>query len=186
MIRCGLGPPEVPSRVLEGFVRDFGSEGSQQPISHGYISSVRDAFAEILIHMNRKHISQVALEAHAVIVSHIHDEASMRMRSVKEQSQLTGARGMSTKVQNNVMTAVFLTDKDSHKVSVLLELQPLTDKTAQTITHTLRLAMDELLNAALQHRSPKLPKLRVIHSLTGAHTIKSAQDRTQPTYPNPK
>ena len=97
-IRCGLGPPEVPPRVLESFVRDFGSDGSSQPISRGYISSVRDAFAEVLLRLNRQQIAKAGSTASCVLISHIHDEASMRLRSIKELQGSVKPRGMSTKV----------------------------------------------------------------------------------------
>eukprot|EP00971_Amphidinium_carterae_P349834 6491252-Amphidinium_carterae.2 len=190
-IRCGLGPAEVPARVLSDFVRDFDME-HERPIGKDTISSVRDAFAEVLLRLacvlillNRQHVSMLGADASAVVLSHVHDEASMRIRSVTSETIGVQARGMSTKararqytlhycvvlswrwVQNNVMNAAFITPLGVHNVTVWLELQPLADKSANTIAHALRLATDAVLSAAVEARKPEQPALRVLHAITG-------------------
>eukprot|EP00971_Amphidinium_carterae_P144295 2859480-Amphidinium_carterae.1 len=170
-LRCGLGPAEVPPRVLEDFVRDYGlGADAGQPIGKTYITCVRDAFAEIVLDMNRQHVSALCANADAVVLSHIHDEASMRVRSVSEGTEHVHARGMSTKVQNNVLRASIISGESVQHVTFLLELQPLENKSANTLAHALRLATDAFLEAAVAHRQDK-PALSVTHAITGVQPL---------------
>ena len=79
-IRVGLGPPQVPLRTLTLFCQDFDLLPSQT-ISHELISRLRDAFAEVVKKQNKEELSVRARGADAIVISHVHDEATMRVKS---------------------------------------------------------------------------------------------------------
>jgi hypothetical protein len=82
-----------------------------------------------------------------LFVSHIHDEAGMRIRSYQHvpdtDPALEGgqrcARGRSTKVQNNVVRVAVA----SRQVNMYVELQALLRKDASTIAQAMRNILQE-------------------------------------------
>lgn len=86
-VRVAFAPPNVSLRALTEFCRDF-SAAQSSVISREYVSRVRDAFAQILRGLAQKRIGALA-RAHPaapLLVSHIHDEAGMRIRSYQRLS----------------------------------------------------------------------------------------------------
>ena len=88
-VRAGLADPSIPMQTLRDIFFDFPIH-AEQAISHTYISRVRDAFAEILKGLNRREAADMMFRSGLEIanddslvlyIQHIHDEASMRMRS---------------------------------------------------------------------------------------------------------
>ncbi len=121
-IRVAFAPPGLSLRALSEFCRDF-PEVESKAISHEYVSRIRDAFAEVVKGLNRQEIALAAGRSpkEPLLLAHLHDEAAMRLRSYKQQADDDGfrrcARGRSSKVQNNVVKAVFR-DEERRLVSV--------------------------------------------------------------------
>ena len=78
-------------------------------LSHEHVAHVRDAFAEVLKLQNCQELGVRGSDAYCAVVSHVHDEASMRIRSYIADARdndsvlVTGpriARGQSTKVRS--------------------------------------------------------------------------------------
>jgi len=87
-IRAGLAPPNIPPQSLSELSKDFGLV-EDKVLSRTYVTQVRDAFAEII---KRGNLAELGLEAskvlrsslgtlQAIIVSHLHDEAALKLRS---------------------------------------------------------------------------------------------------------
>ena len=83
--RAGLAPPNIPPQSLSELCKDFGVEEAKV-LSRTYITQVRDAFTEII---KRGNVAELTFEAStiwqsqsgkapAIIVSHLHDEASLK------------------------------------------------------------------------------------------------------------
>eukprot|EP00971_Amphidinium_carterae_P298222 5925729-Amphidinium_carterae.1 len=89
---------------------------------------------------------------------------------MSEGAERVHARGTSTKVQNNVMRASIISGESVQHVTFLLELQPLENKSANTLAHALRLATDVFLEAAVAHRQDK-PALSVTHAIKGVQPL---------------
>ena len=72
-------------------------------------------------------------DSETLFLQHVHDEASMRLRSYDPQLPHRTVRGRSSKVQNNSMTVIFPADE----LKWPTELQPLGKKDGPTLTHAL-------------------------------------------------
>jgi len=184
MIRAALAPPNIPVRKLSGMFRDFSVVETNQ-MSHSYISKARDAFVEIIKGMNRKQLSHAlsaslpagepAQESMPVFIKHVHDEASMKVKSYNDPTLLgehadvfsnPGWRGKSSKVQNHVLTAHI----GQTSVEAFAELQALQNKDATTIAHSLITTLQQIiasLSAGIQPEHRDVTTLRMIHLLTG-------------------
>ena len=79
-IRTGLGPPHVSLRAITSFCKDFGMEPTQA-ISYDTVSRVRHAFADLIKQRNKEELANRASQAVAIVMSHVHDEATMKVRS---------------------------------------------------------------------------------------------------------
>lgn len=88
LVRVGLQDPTVPARSLEQFCREF-HDVEVSTISATSIASSRDAFCELIkLQMGRvvaDAIGQMCVSVENVslplILSHLHDEAALRLRS---------------------------------------------------------------------------------------------------------
>ena len=111
-----------------------------QPLEPLTVSQARDTFGHLLVAFNRKDVARYTdgITHGFVIVRHLHDEATMRMRSKlpaapaaehglaaapAAEHRRAPLRGRSSKIQNNVVT-MHRNTKDK-QLPVLLELQPL-------------------------------------------------------------
>lgn len=94
LIRAGLSDPNVSVRKMEEFLQSCSVEQSQT-VSHSTVSAARDCFAELVKQQARSELSgEVASQKPRVVfVSHIHDEALMRLRSHVEGLPNRGAQG---------------------------------------------------------------------------------------------
>jgi hypothetical protein len=172
-LRVGLGPPDLPLRTLSNFCRDLGTEAQFEPVfSHTTVVRVRDAFAEAVKGLNREELAERGREQRTMLLCHVHDEASMRIRSYVEHADeglilpvahRRIARSRSTKIQNSAMWACF----GATRMEVFLELQPLGKKDAATLTHALVQAVGYAADAAVSRRTEEAAPLRVVHLLTG-------------------
>jgi hypothetical protein len=107
-----------------------------------------------------------------MMLTHLHDEASMRIRSYVEHADeglvvpcgsRRIARGRGSKVQNNAMWAWF----GNEGTEVFLELQPLMRKDVVTLTHALVQTVGYAADASVSKRSaPAPPPLRLLHLLS--------------------
>ena len=171
-VRVAFSSPCLALRALATFCRDFPLV-EQAVISHEYVARVRDAFAEILKMLNRRELAAaVARRPEAsFLLSHIHDEAAMRIRSYTESPQdecelprsaPRCARGRSSKVQNNALRAYVGTDT----FETFVELQALMHKDANTVAHALRQVAEYVIAAAVPSRRVG-HRLRFLHLITG-------------------
>ena len=114
-----------------------------------------DAFGQLLVMFNMEDMNRYTGGiAHGfVIVRHLHDEATMRLRSqlpaapavehgpaAVSASRRVPLRGRSSKIQNNVAT--MNRNSTDKPLPVLLELQPLARQDAETMPTALRGAID--------------------------------------------
>jgi hypothetical protein len=119
-VRAGLANPILPSRTLQELLQDFMLDECKQ-ISHTYVGSVRDAFVEIIKGLmgeqttsvgaravssctERRSGASTIMEARPVFVPHVHDEASMRLRSLDASLLSRPIRGRSSKVGDQIQT----------------------------------------------------------------------------------
>ena len=157
-------------RSLSDFFSDFGLESEEgHTFSKTSISRIRDGFGTILKDMNSHDISQF-VEAQAapkttLVLRHLHDEATMRLKShlVVNEGARAPRRAKSSKIQNNVLE-VHAKGRGSGQVMVpvLLELQPLSRKTSSVLAE----AIFRCLRSAVEAMKPQTGQ-RVIHCLVG-------------------
>ena len=88
-VRIGLAPPSVPERVLSKWLRDMAID-DQAPVSCSRVGMVRNAWCEVLKTLNRTEVASLVSSLRppctpaaviSVFVTHVYDEAVMRMRS---------------------------------------------------------------------------------------------------------
>jgi hypothetical protein len=129
-----------------------------------------------------------------VIVRHLHDEATMRLRSQLPadppashgsaaapaaehglpripDSRRVPLRGRSSKIQNNVVT--MHRNSTDKPLSVLLELQPLARKTAETMATALRQVIETVANQMAASTQGRV--VRLIHCLVGMASTQITQ-----------
>ena len=77
--------------VVRVALQEFSQDGDR-PMSHHTVGRVRDAFADIIMEHNRADTGRFAQRARHgfILVRHLHDEATMRMRSLLTASSLAG------------------------------------------------------------------------------------------------
>ena len=119
LIRAGLANPAIPMRTLRNLFSEHPAD-EQEAISSTYVGCARDAFTELLEQFNKKKLAKLVclhLQRHSVqklrlCIQHVHDEASMRVRSclatIAHGVQLPEslgklARGPSSKIPYNAI-----------------------------------------------------------------------------------
>ncbi len=153
-VRAGLSNPMTPVGRMEEFMAEF-SRVVEKQISDTYVARVRDCFAELIKHLNRqcltslvKKVKSPGASAH-IVVAHVHDEASMRMRSflldahASARNPLQFCRSRSSKVQNNVVTV----SGGGSSLEWFCELQPLGRKDGPTIATAIICCISEVISA---------------------------------------
>ena len=133
------------------------------------VSQARDAFGQLILNFNREDTTRYTngITNGFVIIRHLHDEATMRLRSqlpaapaashafaaaptvehglpAIPESRRVLLCGRLSKVQNNV--GAMHRNSTDKPLSVLLELQPLARKTAETMATALRHAIGTVAN----------------------------------------
>lgn len=169
-VSAGLSDPNTSTRSVETWCREFNHEVA--PVSHSYVSHLRNAFAQLLLDMNRRDMKALVASAPGgfVIIKHLHDEATMRLRStvgstptaapaVVLPTAAPAVRVRSSKIQNAVVSLHVAPDTTS-MLPMLVELQPLIRKDACTIASSLRSIAREVCKDAP-------PELRVLHCIVG-------------------
>ena len=81
---AGLGDPATSTRSVESWCREVAlGEADWKPISHASVSGTRDAFGTLLLRMNKSDVQRYlqTSKRRFVLLSHQHDEATMRLRS---------------------------------------------------------------------------------------------------------
>ena len=81
---AGLGDPATRTRSVESWCRELSlGEADWKPISHASVSGARDAFGTLLLRMNQSDVQRYlqTSKRRFVLLSHQHDEATMRLRS---------------------------------------------------------------------------------------------------------
>ena len=169
---------------MEQVCRDLGFVESQQ-ISCKYIGTVRDAFCELVKKHSHLQLQQLVdsappssnsatriLESVPIYLRHIHDEASMRMRSYQQWDDVEGrmaqvtrvVRGRSSKVQNHAVAAQL----GDVEVELFTELQALMNKRADTIGQALILVLENVLRTVASSANVNgCECIRVVHLITG-------------------
>ena len=166
IVTAGLSDPRASVRSVAAWCRDFAVD-EHFPVSYGSVSQVRDAFGEILLKINRQDMASYAdgLTDGFLLVRHLHDEATMRLRSdLPAVPAAAGAfRGRSSKIQNSVVT--LHRNVADAALPVLVELQPLGRKDAPTMATALRAVIDTVVAAV--GASQQARSARIIHCLVG-------------------
>ncbi len=189
-VSAGLSDPNTSTRSVETWCREFNVDGNAAnagpPLSHSYVSTLRSVFGQLLLDMNRADVMSFAQAASDgfLVIRHLHDEATMRLRSTVEVEPFRGTtaapaadpavptavgdaapaaaqprRGRSSKIQNSVVT-LHHGPADDARLEMLLELQPLGRKDARTLATALHEVASVVAQAT--HRGTK-----VIHCLVG-------------------
>ena len=168
LVNAGLSETRTSLRSVERWCREFAVD-EISPLSHTTVSQARDAFGKLILNFNRDDVTRYTNgSTHGfVIVRHLHDEATMRLRSQLPadppashgsaaapaaehglpripDSRRVPLRGRSSKIQNNVVT--MHRNSTDKPLSVLLELQPLARKTAETMATALRQVIETAAN----------------------------------------
>ena len=103
-LRAGLSPANVPLRQVQQFLASCSSLDEQSPLSHSSVAAARDAFAQVLRMLNKADLrvrcKPGLSQKKPVIIQHLHDEASLRLRSYKDTGAKL-ARGRSSSVQSH-------------------------------------------------------------------------------------
>ena len=109
-------------------------------VSRTSVGRIRDAFAEVCKDFCRLRVRVAVSSASAssklfcVALLHIHDEASLRLRSALDALPGLPSRSRSSKVQQHL--AVLHMSGQQEPVRWLAELDSLADKTAATLAHS--------------------------------------------------
>ena len=107
VVSVGLSDPIASTRSVASWCREFAIDVQQFPISHASVASVRDAFGNILLKMNREDAKRYGETAKSgfLVVRHLHDEATMRLRSEATSAPASAGprRGKYSKIQNAVV-----------------------------------------------------------------------------------
>jgi hypothetical protein len=179
LVNAGLSETRTSLRSVEAWCREFAID-EISPLSYATVSQARDTFAQLLVAFNREDMTRYTdgITHGFVLVRHLHDEASMRMRSqlpaapaAEHGSAAAPAaehrhvplRGRSSKIQNNVVT-MHRNSRDK-QLPVLLELQPLARKDAGTLATALRGVIDTVATAMAKSTHGRV--VRLIHCLVG-------------------
>ena len=138
-VKVGLSNPFVNSRQLRELFK--ASDGNRAILSHSYIIRARDAFVEMLKYVSANQVKAAVVAEHPqpIFVTHIHDEASMRFRSLDQDAN--NNRGLYSKIQNNAVTVSI----GATNIEWPTELQPLASKDGQTLATAMLEVMENLL-----------------------------------------
>ena len=188
---AGLGDPTTSTRSVESWCREFAIADEEKiPISHTSVAAMRDTFGHILLEMNKQDVTRYVQSApHGfVVIRHLHDEASMRLRSTLPSPAAAPAAPASaaapaaapaassapalpaptrtarySKVQNSVVT-LHRSACEEYPMSLLCELQALGRKDSATLAtslHSVASAVREARVGSLNGR------MRLIHCIVG-------------------
>jgi len=82
LVNAGLSETRVSLRSVEAWCRDF-AIGEGRPLSYATVSQARDTFGQLLVAFNRQDMATYTdgITHGFVLVRHLHDEATMRIRS---------------------------------------------------------------------------------------------------------
>jgi hypothetical protein len=165
LLRVGLSNPLISGRMLSDLCRDFTMEEAQQ-IGKDRTASVRDAFCEVLKHLNRKNLEDLVQEQDGpLFATHVHDEAALRVRSFSSELGKQFCRARYSKVLEHVVTA----RSGTQSVEMLCELQALASENACTIATGIVNVIEKVLCCAVRgaHRNTPPRAIRIIHIQTG-------------------
>ena len=151
LIRAGLAPPHVPLRPMAEFLRDF-PEHERKNINYVTVAKSKDALCETIKTRNGAAVSKMVAglavssrtgESSPVYVPHIHEEASMRLRSsvASPGAGATSSRSRNSKIQNNVVEVL----SAGSRISFYAEMQPLMKKDGATISFALSQVVEQIL-----------------------------------------
>lgn len=181
-VRTGLADPCVPTKSLEQFFNEF-SMVERKQISGVYISRVRFAFKDLVKSFNRQEVAQMVRDVQvanvehrlpSLFIKHVHDEASMRVRSYTHtagDANLTFGSGTlvnrsrCSKIQNNHV----ILSMQGRRVEWLTELQPLMKKDGPTLATALIQVIVSIVRCATSSASSSTGSqpVRILHCLTG-------------------
>ena len=105
-LRAGLSDPKHSLRSVSSYLADFADEAGQNPMGKTSVAQIRDGFAETIIRLNHREVSEALLASgvsDTVCLHHVHDEASMRVRSSLQAQPAAGIMSRYSKVQNNCL-----------------------------------------------------------------------------------
>jgi len=169
-VRVGLIDPSIPATTLEQFCTNF-PEVETKSIGSTYIGSVRNAMVEILKQMSRAAAARAVVclptgfgdESRPVFVPHVHDEASMRLRSYDASLPGRPIRGRSSKIQDNCVSVCCA----GECVEWPCELQALGQKTGAALGQCIVDIVSEILTCISRGPAVSWSRLRFVHLITG-------------------
>ena len=165
ILRAGLSNPSIPARVLSDFCKEFIVEEAHH-ISSDYVGKVRDAMCETIKCFSRSALERMCGELPGpLFVTHVHDEALMRVRSFSAALGKSCCRAWYSKVLEHVVTL----HGESSSMEWYCELQALASKDACTIATGILKVVDEILEcvARVGRASASACRQRVVHIMTG-------------------
>ena len=179
--KVALSQPSACARAFAGAWRDLvgiGAEGC----SRTTIGRIRDAFAEVckqMCHSQVRFAGDAARKASVALatpqqqpvfcasVLHIHDEASLRLRSASDVLPGVPGRSRSSKVQQH---CVWLHLHSQLAVRWLVELDPLADKTGATLATSLERVLrplGQIVGEVFASDGALRPPIWLVHFLVG-------------------
>ena len=185
LIRAGLSLPSLPVASVSSYLRDFPADEAHA-ISPTYVGVAKDAFCELVKDFNAKEISNlcssmteiwpraVAAPWVPIVVVHVHDEASMRVRSFLDDTHPELTRPASKRIvrtrYSKVMNHAVWVCVGSKALEHYTELHAVHRKDAPTIAKSLHDAFSPIVNAVQASKPPDLApgqRARILHILTG-------------------
>ena len=178
-IRTCLSDPIIPARTLASLFAEWNfCEARSDPLSHTSITTVRDAFCEVLKKMTaqkgRLLVSQQSGRGDGtnalMVLSHSHDGADMKMRSY-DSSLLSDAsltmpsdaptlsRARSSKIQNHSLSLIC----GQKNIPWFCELQPMSKKDAASVATSIIKVITGVLEATVSTGG----KYKLLHMMTG-------------------
>ena len=175
VVSVGLADPHANTRSVASWCREFAIDVEQLPISHASVASVRDAFGNIIWKMNQADalIYAETAEHGFLVLRHLHDEATMRLRSTAAEPAAPPGRsaaptdrraprhGRFSKIQNSVVH-LHRSATPGDGFRLLFELQPLDRKDAATLATSLHSVAVSAIHACSQSK-----RTRLIHCVVG-------------------
>ncbi len=168
VVRAGLCDPSLSLRSASDWLCDFDIKDDPNDlllddvVGRTSVGRFRDAFAEILLELQGTATAEFASRSRGFfIMTHVHDEACMRLRSQAVEHSDLLARGKSSSTQNNHVLLCLGRGADETQPWVC-ELQPLRRKTAATLAT----AVCKVLEGVLATARLSL-ETRFVHVLVG-------------------
>jgi len=181
-VRTFLADPIIPARQLSSLLSEWNLGSDAETLSHTSVTSVRDAFCEILKTMQAQklatrfagHQNDIGDQQCKIFLTHTHDGADCKMRSYEPTLRssesvimpigaLKLSRARSSHIENHTMNISF----GGFSMPWWSELQPLRRKDAPSLATACIEMMQSILTQVVREVPSGKPVPKIFHILTG-------------------